>query len=524
MRFSDKGVDREEVQLAEPRSRILVVDDEEYICTIVRNMLADREGHFVKTCADPTEALTIIGTERLDLILTDMVMGPKSGVDILKACQRYQADAVVIFMTGHPTVENAISVLKLGAYDYLVKPFKLENLKLVVERGLERLQLRRENAYLKNTLSWYQISEAMGSATQREAIFDLVLESAAAELDVTLASIATLDKAENVLELQAYYGAWNEVARIPALIGSDEMNSEVVKSGKAVETQDIRIELGNHEGAVDNLKSVCACIPLLVKGEVVGTLNTIRRGTIRKPFTVGDMQLLSIIASKAASAIESANLTEALEDAYFATIRALANAVEARDHFTSGHTERVTNVAEEIAVALNWNPEQIKWLRIGGMLHDIGKLGVPDSILKKPGPLSVEEIEIMRKHPQLGAQILDGIPFLEPALPYVLYHHERWDGSGYSLGLKGEQIPIEGRLLAIADTVDAILSNRPYRAANTPEKVIAELQKFRGSQFDPDLVDIFTDLLYSGKIDLQTMYAEEQMNAPLFLPETLVSR
>jgi putative nucleotidyltransferase with HDIG domain len=252
-------------------------------------------------------------------------------------------------------------------------------------------------------------------------------------------------------------------------------------------------------------------VPLFAKGVVIGTLNIVRTGMMRS-FTVGDMHSLSIMASKAASALESSMLYDELEDAYLSTIRALANSVEARDMYTRGHTDRVTHVAETIARELGWGDDEIKWLKIGGTLHDIGKIGIPDNILNKPGPLNQEEVNVMKQHPQMGAKMLDGIPFLEPILPYVLYHHERWDGRGYPHGLKGTDIPIEGRLLAIADTVDAILSDRPYRRANIPEKVIDELMEFRGVQFDPDLVDAFVGLWRAGKIDLQTLYSKQSSN------------
>jgi len=197
------------------------------------------------------------------------------------------------------------------------------------------------------------------------------------------------------------------------------------------------------------------------------------------------------------------------------TITALANAVEARDHYTRGHTERVTKLAEKIAEALGWSDDELKWLKIGATLHDIGKIGVPDSILNKPGPLTSDEVEVMRRHPELGCKMLADVPFLEPILPYVLHHHERWDGTGYPEGLAGTEIPIQGRLLAIADTVDAILSNRPYRPANVPEKAIEELNLYRGIQFDPELADVFITLWEAGRIDLDELYSLEKSPAAI---------
>ncbi|MFH1892327.1 MAG: HD domain-containing phosphohydrolase [Candidatus Zixiibacteriota bacterium] len=500
------------------RARILVVDDEDYICSIVHNTLADEKSRVVKSCTDSRKALELIKNERVDLILTDMVMDNVSGVDILKASMKYQPDCVVIFMTGHPTVQNAISVLKLGAYDYLVKPFKLENLKASVERALEKLCLSRENVRLKNTVSLYQISEAMGSSIHVDALLKLVLNSIVAEFNACMATISLIDPHAPGVQLRAFHGIWDDIAKVPLLIGEDRVNTNVINSGKAEMVRDVRVPVTGPDGRRRIDEAAGVSVPLYAKGNVIGTLNIVRTG-MNRSFTIGDMHSLSIMASKAASALESSMLYDELEDAYLSTIRALANSVEARDHYTRGHTDRVTHVAEAVAHELSWSEDEVKWLKIGGTLHDIGKIGIPDRILNKPGPLNQDEAEIMRQHPQMGAKMLDGIPFLEPILPYILYHHERWDGRGYPHGLKGTDIPIQGRLLAIADTVDAILSDRPYRKANVPEKVIDELLEFRGVQFDPDLVDAFMELWKSGKLDLRSLYG--QVDADSFVTGNL---
>ncbi len=487
------------------RSRILVVDDEKYICEIIRSVLADSLGHDVVAFNDPQEAIDYVDRQRVDLVLTDLVMGRLSGIDILKHCSARQPDAVVIFMTGHPTVENAISVLKLGAYDYLIKPFKLETLRAAVERGLEKLKLYRENVHLKNLVSLYNISIAMGSSAKLDSLLKLVLESAAAEFDAELASIALIDSITGGLVKRAHIGGVDQVERHPLLMGEHELNRQVVDTGEP-EIQHDYSPTESQQSATSTSLAVCA--PLYVKGKVIGTLNLVREAGVHS-FASGDLQSLSIIASKAASAIENSRLYDELEEAYLATIKALANAVEARDCYTRGHTERVTDIAEIMAAKLGWSNEQMRWLRIGATLHDIGKIGVPDRILNKPGKLGPDEFELMRQHPVQGAAIIQDIPFLAPIRPYVLYHHEKWDGSGYPSGLAGEDIPLEGRLLAVADTVDAILSTRPYRNAMTSEKVISELKAFRGIQFDPLLVDLFLQLIDDGEIDLEMMYHTE---------------
>ena len=181
--------------------------------------------------------------------------------------------------------------------------------------------------------------------------------------------------------------------------------------------------------------------------------------------------------------------------AYLETVTVMANAIEGRDRYTRGHVDRVTTYATWLAEELRWPPDHIRILEFGARLHDIGKVRVPDHILNKPGPLDDEEWAVMKKHPSVGARILRGISHLQPAMPYILYHHERWDGTGYPEGLKGREIPIEARLLAIADVYDAITTRRPYHPAQSYEEVVEILKSESGKHFDPDLVPIFINAL-----------------------------
>jgi putative two-component system response regulator len=177
--------------------------------------------------------------------------------------------------------------------------------------------------------------------------------------------------------------------------------------------------------------------------------------------------------------------------AHLQTVIMLANVIETRDPYTAGHLERVRRLALNLAFALNWNTEDIAILEFGAILHDIGKIVVPSQVLKKTGPLTKEEWKLMRQHPEVGAKMLEGVDHLKAAVPYVLNHHEWWNGSGYPAGLKGEKIPREGRLLAIADAFDAMTTNRPYHSSMPAVDALDELARYRGIYFDPDMVDAF---------------------------------
>jgi len=189
-----------------------------------------------------------------------------------------------------------------------------------------------------------------------------------------------------------------------------------------------------------------------------------------------------------------------LERLLVATVGALANAIEARDPYTRGHTDRVARITIAFCDRLGWARDRLSIARMGALLHDIGKIGVPDAILRKPGRLSAEEYDLMKQHTTIGAQMLQAIEALEPAIPFVLAHHERWDGSGYPQKLAGEAIPIEGRILAIVDAFDAMTSARVYRAPMGMEAAMNEIRRCAGTQFDPGLVPVFVRLFEDGLI------------------------
>ena len=177
--------------------------------------------------------------------------------------------------------------------------------------------------------------------------------------------------------------------------------------------------------------------------------------------------------------------------AHLQTVTMLANAIEARDTYTRGHVERVTHYAHALAHALDWSADALAILEFGALLHDIGKIVVPRDLLNKSSSLLHDEWNLLRQHPETGAKMLEGVDHLRPAIPYVLYHHERWDGRGYPTGLAGFAIPREGRLLALADTFDAMTSDRPYRTALSKEGALVEIHKGIGTQFDPAMAEVF---------------------------------
>ena len=241
------------------------------------------------------------------------------------------------------------------------------------------------------------------------------------------------------------------------------------------------------------------CTPLTHQGERLGVIYVDARGTTNA-FSHGDLEMLVGVAGAAATAIKNAQYVEDLRRAYHDTLIALSNAIELRDHYTVGHTWRVTKFAQATARELNWSEEKLQQVEMGGLMHDIGKIAVADSVLRKPGALTDEEFAMMQVHPERGARLMQDIDFLQPLIPYALYHHERFDGRGYPHGLAGEDIPIEGRLVAVADTFDAMTSHRPYRKGLPPEVAREEIERNSGSQFDPVIVEAFLRAYDKGAI------------------------
>lgn len=231
-------------------------------------------------------------------------------------------------------------------------------------------------------------------------------------------------------------------------------------------------------------------VPLVRGGTALGAMQAINK-TENRPFNHSDLELYRAIADVAALALENALLYSQLEGSYNATLEVLSTALDQRDHETEGHSQRVSEFTVRLGREIGLSEEELRFLRRAALLHDIGKIGIPDAILNKPGALTAEERKVMQRHPQLGFDMLQGIPHLSRERDLVLTHQERWDGKGYPMGLRGEDIPLAARIFAIADTFDAILSDRPYRKGRDYATARAIIASEIGQQFEPRLVEAF---------------------------------
>jgi HD-GYP domain-containing protein (c-di-GMP phosphodiesterase class II) len=240
-------------------------------------------------------------------------------------------------------------------------------------------------------------------------------------------------------------------------------------------------------------------VPLIAKGRVNGILEIFHRSQIQPE--PDWLEFLEALASQAAIAIDNATMFDNLQKsnieltlAYDSTLEGWSKALDLRDKETEGHTQRVTDMTLRLAKAMDMSEFELVNIRRGALLHDIGKMGLPDSILLKPGPLDDEEWKVMHFHPEYAYKMLSPISFLRPALDIPYYHHEKWDGTGYPHGLKGEHIPLPARIFAVVDVWDALNSNRSYRAAWPKEKVTEYIREQAGKHFDPKVVEVFLRL------------------------------
>jgi response regulator RpfG family c-di-GMP phosphodiesterase len=471
------------------RPRVLIVDDEKFIRDILADFLG-MEGYIVRTAEDGTAALSELTKAHYDLIISDLKMPRMGGIELLDAIGTAAPNALTVIMTGFGTVETAIDAMKRGAYDYILKPFKVEEVIRVVQRGLEKQRLAAENLRLREAISLYKVSEAIAASLSLEEVLSTISDTALHEIKGDLVS-TWLEDGE---------GSYFERQRLeqPGEPGAPVHEYGVLSPRAFVEhyaNNNALLEQG--QGATRFFASPpgiplvsLVSVPLRMKTRLLGWICAVSF-TRHKRFNEGQRKLLSIVGSRAAAAIENARLYEDLRATFQQTIEGLARAIDKMDRYTAGHSERVATYATYLAMRLGLPLDVVEIVRQSALMHDIGKLGCVMN-LNKPGKLTQDEYEVFKRHPVYGREILDPIKFLHPLIPGVHLHHERWDGRGYPIGLKGNDVPLIARIIAVADTYDAMTSDRAYRRALPHEVAVGEIERCSGSQFDPEVSHSFT--------------------------------
>lgn len=479
------------------KGRILIVDDDQMVRDVLSDVLKKVGGYITDLAPDGLEGLKKVKDNEYDMIFTDLSMPGLSGIDLLKEVKRIDPSLPIVVITAYSTIENAITAMKEGARDFITKPFHIEKITSTADRiiGEKRLLgsiLSRENynksvellnqelfRKLQEIAILQTISSELDLIYDNKKIYQRIVEMASTLLKIKEASFGIVER--GYLRLKGAIGVVKKDIAI-----ENTFLEQVIK--KKEHYLAIYGEINPHSGAT--LTCPFLSIPLTMNDEVFGILNLSYKadGT---GFSEDEIFLAITFAKKAALRIENNALYEVLYTNLVNTLKSLVMSIEARDSYTKQHSERVTSYALEIAEVMNLTEDEKDVIRFGGYLHDIGKIGVRDTVLLKPGRLSEEEKAEIRLHPIIGENIIRPIKFLPKEREIVLYHHERFDGKGYPEGLEGEKIPRIARILAVADTYDAMTSSRPYRSAKSHEFAIEDLKRCSKTQFDGEVVMAF---------------------------------
>jgi response regulator RpfG family c-di-GMP phosphodiesterase len=470
------------------KPRVLVVDDEKFIRDILADFLG-MEGYIVRTAQDGASAVAELQRARYDMVISDLKMPRMGGLDLLKEVNKRYPDMPTVIMTGFGTVETAIDAMKQGAYDYILKPFKVEEIFHIVERGLEKRRLAAENLRLREALSLYKVTEAIAASLSLDEVATTVSESALNEVHADVVAMWIDDD-----EGDYYRRSVNVNPQLPETMVLGTLKTPNVAA--RLSRGEPIVEHGRRAADLFDVQpeppvSSAAIVPLRGRDRLIGWIAVLSLSHTKR-FDEGQRKLLSIVASRAGAAIDNALLYEELQTTFQQTIQGLAQTIDTMDRYTAGHSERVALYAVALARWLGLPDDLVETVRHSALMHDIGKIGCVMN-LNKPGKLTQEEYEVFKKHPVFGKDILDPIDFLQPVIPGVYLHHERWDGRGYPLNLAGTEIPLIARIIAVADTYDAMTSDRAYRRALPHEVTVNEIVRCSGTQFDPDIAGTFTE-------------------------------
>jgi HD-GYP domain-containing protein (c-di-GMP phosphodiesterase class II) len=349
-----------------------------------------------------------------------------------------------------------------------------------------------------------ELGTILNSSLQPHEVRKRAMQAATSLMNCEVGSLLLIDQEKNELFFEVALGEKGDVVKEVRLKMGEGIAGWVAEHGLPLMVPDVTID-PRHSVRVDEKSGFTTknvlCVPVRVKQKVIGVLQAINKLS-SESFIKSDLELFQLLANQVAIAIDNATLYEEIRSAFLEVAEALAQSIEKRDPYTGGHTKRVLAFGVAIARYLNLSDDEIEKLKIAAILHDIGKIGIEDKILRKKHKLTEEEYKEMQKHPLIGAEIIGHIKQLKDVIPGMRYHHERADGKGYPEGLNGADIPLIARIISVADTYDAMTTTRPYHSALTESEAIAELKRCAGLQFDNAVVDAFIHAFENG--DIQT--------------------
>jgi response regulator RpfG family c-di-GMP phosphodiesterase len=492
------------------KGKVLIVDDDPIVRDVLSDILAGIGGYRTDVAVDGRDGIEKLTNEEYDIVFTDLSMPRMGGMDLLKETRRIVPSLSVVVITSFSTIETAINAMKEGARDFITKPFNVNTVVSIADRivGERRLldkisgsrdkeeTIGRLNTELFSSL--YEIGIFHSISTELDGMFDnrevyqKLVEMASRLLVVKEASFGIIEN--GVVNIEKGIGVSNRKISVQGTVFETvlaQKNYYIASPG----------EVNPHNGVP--LASPFFSIPFIMNGDVFAVLNLGNKadGTT---FTDYEVSLALAFAKKAALRIENNALYEVFYNNLVNTLKTLVTSIEARDTYTKHHSERVVAYSLQIAEVMGLSEEEKDVIKFGGYLHDIGKIGVRDTVLLKPGRLSDEEMAEIRLHPVIGDNIIKPIKFFPGERELIRHHHEDVDGKGYPDGIQGDAIPLIVRILKVADTYDAMTSSRPYRKALSHAVAADELKRFSNSQFDAEVVRAF----------LQTASRAEAGNEP----------
>jgi len=487
-----------------PKARILVVDDEASIRDLCVRILG--RTYEVSPAADGPTAITMARAQTPDLLLTDIRMPGMTGLEAARQIVAEAPDVSVVVMTGFSEFDNLLETVKLGVNGFLMKPFTPDDLRKTVEEGLRKGLFFKRNTRLRALQPLLDLRGNRLEDVDQGRVFQIITETVLHELNAHSVTLVALD--EDGQELMVTASGAGEGAAVAATGPADAAK---LSASWRVAPKDLLGSDGIPEATADDGGRVLS-VPLQLAGNVVGVLTATRPSA---PFGGADRDVLRVIAAQGAIAIENIRLFRRLRRSYWNTVYALAATVDLRDQPTRFHSDRVVQYAVAIGTRMGLPSDRLEDLKTAALLHDIGKIGIDDGVLRKPGDLTAEEYDWMKTHTLMGAKILAMADFPPRVVEAVLFHHERFDGAGYPLGLSGDQIPVEARILAGIDALESMTHTRPYRVAMPLPQALAELERGRGTQFDPQVISALLACLQAG--DLRPLGTEDEA---VTVPET----
>jgi len=493
---------------------VLIVDDDPLVSGSLHDMILEIGDMRAETVSNPLDGLHKLHNGGFDLVFSDIMMPGMSGIEFLREVKHINPWLPVVIITGFPTIDLAVQAMKEGAAEFIKKPFSFQVIKCLLQQLLgERRRIGEASGDcapaaglptvrdISKTLSakarevslLHEMNESFYTthdAADLNEVYRLIVDTACNIAGCTHAVLFVFDRESSMFNPVCAEKISIEACEpLPtpqvhsALYGRDYARIDMQQGGVVV--QEVPF---NHRPRTTGIM-----LPIVIQQQLYGILR-VERKEFWRPFKDDEILLLKNLSRKAALAIENKLLSQSVYENIQSTLNTLVAVIGARDHYTLSHSMRVTEYALQIGQARGCCKEELDILNFAGHLHDIGKIGISDVILLKPGRLTDQEQQQIRQHPVIGEHILKPLGYLPRERDVIRYHHERWDGSGYPDGLQGNDIPLLSRILTVADAFDAMTTDRPYRGAMPYRAAISEMLQ-ENSQFDTEIVSLFAEII-----------------------------